>query len=1196
MAKINDKFSKQQKTNQSPWRKLTAAEEQAIRRSTNNSRWTLSAIEQILKSAQEMPPMPDPSGQPDAAPAPEAPMPETTMGDGKPLADALEDLKSTLDQAKTKADEVSAKVTGGEAILDGQSLEPIMPDTGAAPAPMPAAPGGTPMPMPMAAAIKQAANPLDMTFSPEHMDVIKQYMLEHDLNRDTAVRELLQDGQIKPQPLSSGKRIEMSPEEASGKDADLVLTWLTNDPSMSLKSAISKIKSNGQMFSSSSEIQAELKSRLDAGLIPESIVSKLKFAPDVAQLDDTVSVTGPLSPTQADIYRIEKEFATAKPVPVRFDEASATAAEKEMQEAKVKKKYEQYGRPLADTNKEHERMLLRKMHTEIEEKAKARKRSLSPEMQKYEAEKDAFFDSILKYDGPAPISKQDITHVDALGKPVPAYDSRDPVQRTIARAQVMKDLIDDKGKPKDAKTYNITLDQFMQEDKNRRFIDLDRVVDDWRGRQQSAAATIGKMEERMSALEPGPDRDKLGGLLKEEYSRLANAEEKLLGIEKKYDEAIRRYGVVVKPKNAATQRAVKSAIDDWMEISFNYWAKTSKDISGLPPQNQADAEEATHRKLLQVKDNLLTANMWNEWAVREKGPFGGHHRSDRPPAKFPAGKGRQKIVPFKGPEITASDYSQAPEGKEIEIRREPDQAVRKAMLDKWKKEDPTLKIKMPAPDEIIRDDQTFYDTLPKTEYGSVDARALALDPKRAWQLREMESQVGHIMEGIKLAREGLHPMNESLSKKKEDESAGKPISVETAEEAGLDVGQVRQRMMRDREEKKKKKELAELDAENYKLMEELRARDRIEKLRGLSNLSGKGFSEGYLPGGKSTTVSRMPLREKLLEEQRKKQESESPLSQAKLPKKSVDEEAKEYYKDYYGDYGKKMAKIDRSGYTFDAISEAAEAHGRSLRHDEFTSFVAMLDDVSVPDTDEHDVEYARILNAAAYDKDLGVIVDRLLLDQVFKTARTAANMSQTDKLSLFKSAVEKDEALLDNLSRLAAFVKGGYIKKINDRKWAVYSKSGKKLGQHQTKAEADAQLAALEARKHEAQTLPKVTKKIKDAVEYDAHEDTAKDGKKMLARPGHLPMEIEEAAKEGQYMKLLIKWDAKSDAAEHMSASGLAQAVISFVKGLESKKEFKDIGFLGQINVGDLDVKAGSACAWFKASRDSDIIPKVNTK
>lgn len=120
--------------------------------------------------------------------------------------------------------------------------------------------------------------------------------------------------------------------------------------------------------------------------------------------------------------------------------------------------------------------------------------------------------------------------------------------------------------------------------------------------------------------------------------------------------------------------------------------------------------------------------------------------------------------------------------------------------------------------------------------------------------------------------------------------------------------------------------------------------------------------------------------------------------------------------------------------------------------------------------------------------------------------------------------------------------------------------------------------------------MPKVKGQSDDAVKLDKMEDNAADDE--LMRPAHLKMTIDSQYVDGAYTKLVVKWDPKDESARR-SNKGLEHAVRSFVKGLESTKEFKDFGFLGQVNVEELDPKKGTALAYFRTMKPADSAPHV---
>ena len=123
---------------------------------------------------------------------------------------------------------------------------------------------------------------------------------------------------------------------------------------------------------------------------------------------------------------------------------------------------------------------------------------------------------------------------------------------------------------------------------------------------------------------------------------------------------------------------------------------------------------------------------------------------------------------------------------------------------------------------------------------------------------------------------------------------------------------------------------------------------------------------------------------------------------------------------------------------------------------------------------------------------------------------------------------------------------------------------------------------------------PKPGKSGQDAVKVTKDKDIA-EKKKDLARPGHLPMSVSSQDTHGVYLKIDINWDPEHPAAKQ-SSHGLTQAVRSFVKGLESKKEFKDYGFLGQVNIESLDEDAGMALVSVRTNKPADAKPVVYTE
>lgn len=118
--------------------------------------------------------------------------------------------------------------------------------------------------------------------------------------------------------------------------------------------------------------------------------------------------------------------------------------------------------------------------------------------------------------------------------------------------------------------------------------------------------------------------------------------------------------------------------------------------------------------------------------------------------------------------------------------------------------------------------------------------------------------------------------------------------------------------------------------------------------------------------------------------------------------------------------------------------------------------------------------------------------------------------------------------------------------------------------------------------------VPKVNTKSEDAVEVDEMKDEAKKSKPTNRSYG-IEFNVDDMYKQGYYVHMVISWDPDEYDA-NKSLDGMKQAVRSYVKGLESAKEFHNIGFLGQIEFKDIDVEAGVAEVYFKTRVDGDAI------
>ena len=274
-----------------------------------------------------------------------------------------------------------------------------------------------------------------------------------------------------------------------------------------------------------------------------------------------------------------------------------------------------------------------------------------------------------------------------------------------------------------------------------------------------------------------------------------------------------------------------------------------------------------------------------------------------------------------------------------------------------------------------------------------------------------------------------------------------------------------------------------------------------------------------------------------------------------MEKKSVDGEAKEYYHELFGDYGDMLSR-DRAASIMDSIDEVANAHSIKLNSEQVSTLLDFLDrpyTASLPTDIQYDYIH-QALDIANIDDRLAAVVDKVLLDHIFKVGATdtTAFLRDEDKLSMLRVATQIDAGMGQKLLKYVAAEKRFKMPKVNEQQ----------------------------------------PDQVKDVEEL---KDTAMetDGE-TTHRPGHLPIEVVDHHFSSMYLKLTLKWDPKHPAAKQ-SLPGLQHQMISFVKGLESAKEFVDIGFLGQVQLQEFDPKKGHAVAFARTKKPADVPPTVQT-
>lgn len=269
----------------------------------------------------------------------------------------------------------------------------------------------------------------------------------------------------------------------------------------------------------------------------------------------------------------------------------------------------------------------------------------------------------------------------------------------------------------------------------------------------------------------------------------------------------------------------------------------------------------------------------------------------------------------------------------------------------------------------------------------------------------------------------------------------------------------------------------------------------------------------------------------------------SPAPMIASEKEAVDENAKEYYHDYYGGYGDAMTK-DRVAEIVDLIDETAADYGVVLTNKQVRHLTSAI-------------ELSGFSGGPLRTK----FADRALVNYIFKTGQVFHISAMLDKQSFWQ------DMRLTALNALPPELK---------TKWDLVVKAAN------MRVEADSKIKK-----------PKINEQQPDAEKVENLKDKA-DGENDRVRPAHLKVELEDHCVEGAYLKMTLKWDPSDEAAKR-SDEGLKQMVLSHVKGLESKKEFIDFGWLGQISFDEFDPEAGMAVVSVRTKKPGDAPTHVKT-
>lgn len=255
-------------------------------------------------------------------------------------------------------------------------------------------------------------------------------------------------------------------------------------------------------------------------------------------------------------------------------------------------------------------------------------------------------------------------------------------------------------------------------------------------------------------------------------------------------------------------------------------------------------------------------------------------------------------------------------------------------------------------------------------------------------------------------------------------------------------------------------------------------------------------------------------------------------------KVAVDDYAKSYYEELYGDYGVEMAR-DRVADIIDVVERVAAAHNLVFTDGQVSDFVRFLT-ASV----SGDKFYNDAMVVAANNDSFATLADEILVTHIVKTGianNKFAELNPSHKPSIFAMALNGD-----TFSKISKIVEAQKMK------------------------------------------LPSVNKKHEDAVKVDEIGDNAE----KQEHASHMCFEVEDSFVKGNYLHLEISWEED----EKRGSASVKNMLKSFVKGLESKKEFVDYGVLGQVNIVEFDGDACVATVMVKSSRPGVAPTKVDTK
>lgn len=311
-------------------------------------------------------------------------------------------------------------------------------------------------------------------------------------------------------------------------------------------------------------------------------------------------------------------------------------------------------------------------------------------------------------------------------------------------------------------------------------------------------------------------------------------------------------------------------------------------------------------------------------------------------------------------------------------------------------------------------------------------------------------------------------------------------------------------------------------------------------------------------------------------------------------REGVDDNAKDVLESYWGEYGEMLTRdIPRKHHESSVLDQrvadimlVAAKYNRQVTAEQVTDFISSLDCRPIVLNAAHNTDVTSIpelvdavFQVSDQNPRVSRVLDRMTLEYLMHKSDTLRWLQPDEQKSIVTRAVRENPRLHERLTKLLAKYGDGLPSKPTLDAESPTSPTPITEPSELSEGQLPVEPTGLD-RMAAGLKQPKVKGPPDDAVKLDKMKDLASDS----IRPpyGNVPMKHTAPVKHGTNLYMEISWDPED---AKLSGPGMRQAIISFVKGLESKKEFINLGITGKIHVYDIDLEAGTASVHFVSSR-----------